>query len=369
MTLSFFVAVFTSILWLIYTYFYLGVQLAGNSFETLSISDMAICMFIVFAPFITIWFFWDRIRSLHNEKALNKQISLLSSQVAQNQEYSEIIARILLQTSQQQTKQTILQQTNFYIAEMNEILFDILQRYEFLPEKDIHNIWKNVNLGNRYGFAKAFINLQNSSFIFQNQLKEKTKNQPLLLSSLKEFCSRYTQLITLLKKQDKDKNNELSSAIESGAFGRVFVDFSNIINEIAYMTETADLFAQKQDTSVDGQNNSSSIDQNQSVENFNIVKKFWQKFHKTPEPQPEEKIFPDTLSIALERSFGASEPQNDSAKEPSLSDEIPSVTKHFDSPFYASNNNRTILSLQKEWEELNQNNFSNISKELFANEK
>lgn len=367
MTLSFFVAVFTSILWIMYAYFYLGVQLAGNSFETLSTSDMAICMFIALAPLVIIWFFWDRIRTFHNEKSINKQILLLSSQVAQNQEYSEIIARILLQTSQQQAKQTILKQTNFYIAEMNEILFDILQRYEFLPEKDIHNIWKNVNLGNRCGFAKAIINLQNSSFIFQNQLKEKAKNQPLLLSSLKEFCSRYSQLIALLKKQDKD--NEISSSIESGAFGRVFVDFSNTINEITYMTETADLFAQAQDSSADEKNNSFSSEQKHNVENFNLVKKFWQKLHKTPEPQPEEKIFPDTLSIALERSFGSSEPQNDSAKEPTLSEEIPSVTKHFDSPFYASNNNRTILSLQKEWEELNQNNFSNISKELFANEK
>ncbi len=366
MTLSFFAAVFTSILWIIYTYFYLGVQLAGNSFETLSTSDMAICMFIAFAPLVVIWFFWDRIRSLHNEKALNKQISLLSSQISQNQEYSEIIARILLQTSQQQTKQTILQQTNFYIAEMNEILFDILQRYEFLPEKDIHNIWKNVNLGNRYGFAKALINLQNNSFVFPKQLKEKARTQTILLSSLKEFCSRYSQLITWLKKQDK--SNEISSSIESGAFGRVYVTFSSIISEITYMTETADLFEQNQDVSSDEQNHS-AIEQNQSVENFNLVKKFWQKLHKTPAPEPEEKIFPDTLSIALERSFGASEPQNDSAKEPSLSQDIPSVAKHFDSPFYASNNNRTILSLQKEWEELNQNNFSNISKELFANEK
>ena len=363
LTLSFFAAVFTSVLWLIYTYFYLGIRLAGTSFETLNTSDMAVCMFVAFTPIVVIWFFWERIRALHNERSLSKQLSLISSQVAKNQEYSEIIARILLQTSQQQTKQNNLKQTNFYIAEMNEILFDILQRYEFLPEKDIHNIWKNVNLGNRYGFAKAFINLQNNSFIFQNQLKEKVKNQPLLLSSLKEFCSRYSQLVAL------SKDNELSSTIESGAFGRVFVTFSSIINDIESQPETSDFFTQNPTNDIDEEDDQRHFLQNQTVENINLVKKFWQKLHKNQAPQPEEKIFPDTLSIALERSFGNQEPQNDSHSEPVLSQDTPSVTKYFDSPFYASNNNCTILSLQKEWEELNQNNFSDISKELFANEK
>ena len=369
LTLSFFVAVFTSILWIIYTYFYLGVQLAGNSFETLSTTEMAVCMFVAFAPLITIWFFWDRIRALHNEKALSKQIMLLSSQVSQNQEYSEIIARILLQTSQQQVKQSTLAQTNFYIAEMNEILFDILQRYDFMQGKDISNIWKNVNMGNRYGFAKAFIDLQNTSYIFQSQMKEKARTQPLLISSMKEFCSLYSQLVSMLKKQDKE--NDLSSAIESGAFGKVFLIFSSIINTTESLTQSGELFA-TQDARIDEQNISSDNFQNMQNNTAGPIKKFWQKLHKNPEPEHEEKIFPDTLSIALERSFGAQNNENKIQNMPQKSpftQNPPSVSKHIDSPFYNSNSNRTILSLQKEWEELNQNNFSNISKELFANEK
>lgn len=369
LTLSFVAAVFTSVLWIIYTYFYLGVQLAGNSFETLGTTDMAICMFVAFAPIVTIWFFWDRIRALHNEKSLSKQIFLLSSQIAQNQEYSEIIARILLQTSQQQNKQSILSQTNFYIAEMNEILFDILQRYEFMQVKDISNIWKNVNMGNRYGFAKAFIDLQNTSYIFQSQLRDKARTQPLLLSTMKEFCSRYTQLVSMLKKQDKE--NDLSSAIESGAFGKVFLIFSSVINTTESLTATGELFA-SQDSRINEPETSSTSFQNMSEKDAGPIKKFWQKLHKPQEEEPEEKIFPDTLSIALERSFGASNTENNSPKisqESPFNQNSPSVAKHIDSPFYTSNNNRTILSLQKEWEELNKNNFSNVSKELFANEK
>ncbi|MBO7555895.1 MAG: hypothetical protein J6T72_00665 [Alphaproteobacteria bacterium] len=374
LTLSFFTAVFSSILWLIYSFFYLSVQLAGNSFETLNLVDMAISMFVVFTPLFVIWFFWEKFRNFNSQKRLNKQITILSSQISQNQEYTEAIARILLQTSEQQKHSVAMQQINFYISEMNEILVDILQRYELLPEKDIYNTWKTVGLGNRWGFAKAFADLQNNSFVFQNQLQEKAKYQPLLLSSLKEFCARYTRLLNLLTKHDEE--NILQETVESGAFGRVFVMFSNIINN------QGDISSAKQDIYPDSDSSLSATSSYADNENnftpeervktgFHPVKKILKKFHKSPEPELEDKILPDSLSLALERSFGAT--HNDTPAEPKIeapSNNFSASSQQQDSytqSSYLSNGNRSILSLQKEWEELN--SLSNTAKEIFADEK
>ena len=367
LTLSFFCAVFTSILWLIYSFFYLSVQLAGNSFETLSLLDMSISMFIVLAPLFAIWFFWEKFRNFNSQKRLNKQLSILTAQVSQNQEYSEIIARILAQTSQQQKHNLAMQDINFYISEMNEILVDILQRYELLPEKDIYNIWKTVSLGNRWGFAKAFADLQHNDFVFQNQLQEKSKYQPLLLGSLKDFCSKYTRLLTLLTKHDEE--NMLQETIESGAFGRVFVIFSNIINNQNSMSSNAqDIYPDSNESlSVTSADNNYAEETKQD-QGFHPVKKIWQKFHKPQDIEVENKILPDSLSIALERSFGSSEQEdtnNLEQKDNPFYQKMPQNT--YAPSSYLSEGNRSILSLQKEWEELN--NLSNTARDIFADEK
>lgn len=373
LTLSFFTAVFSSILWLIYSFFYLSVQLAGNSFETLNLIDMSISMFIVFTPLFVIWFFWEKFRNFNNQKRLNKQIAILSSQISQNQEYTEAIARILLQTSEQQKHSVAMQQINFYISEMNEILVDILQRYDLLPEKDIYNTWKTVGLGNRWGFAKAFADLQNNSFVFQNQLLEKAKFQPLLLSSLKEFCARYTRLLNLLTKHDVE--NILQETVESGAFGRVFVMFSNIINNQNNIpSEKQDIYPDSDSslsaTSSYADNENTFVAEERGKQGFHPVKKIWEKFHKSPEAELEDKILPDSLSLALERSFGTTKetPVEPKIEAPSDNFSAPSQQQAPYTPSsYLSNGNRSILSLQKEWEELN--SLSNTAKEIFADEK
>lgn len=241
--LSFFATVLTSILWLIFIAFHIGSQLSQTSLGAIGMSDMALILAVVLLPLLVLWSFWGHFFNLRHEAELQKQFKILSTQISQNQEYIDNVARVLLNGFNQQSHSFAMEKIDMYIGEMNEILADLLRRYRLISDEKFHGIWDTVRLGNRWGFAKAFIELHDRVENFDNKLLKAARSQKLLAGGLTEFCARYTRLLCLLKEHDEE--NILQDIVETGAFGRVFAFFAPMVRDLHEETEQAEEVVQK----------------------------------------------------------------------------------------------------------------------------
>ncbi|MCI5544993.1 MAG: hypothetical protein MR368_05965 [Azospirillum sp.] len=372
LTFSFFTAVFATIVWLISAVFYISARLVSVDLTAISLMDMSLYVVIVFLPLLTLWSIWGKFYNLRHEAGLQKQFTLLSLQINQNQEYIDAAARILLKGTQQQAHVFALGKIELYISEMNEILADILQRYHLLSEEKLRAVWNLARLGNRWGFAKALVDLRNNTADFDKKLAKAAQEQSLLAGSLKEFCARYTRLLGLLK--DHDEENILQDIIETGVFGKVFAFFAPItrnLNNKNYVEEKnvpekqlampieknieesfieepvfensenekakepvveeqTELSDKEQDAEskknkeeiseifVSSEENvaeSVEAEENDEEENSSDKPSFWSRLLGIHEDEEEDKNHPDPLRIALERSFGTAEEKNSEKKE------------------------------------------------------
>ena len=134
---SFFIAFATSVAWLFCFGFYVNMRIPDFDFMAMGPSEIVLYMLVALFPLFILWSLWGKFCSWHHESMLQKQFALLSKQIHQNQEYSDVIARILLKNGQQQSHVYALGKIELYIGEMNEILADILGRYGFVDEKNL----------------------------------------------------------------------------------------------------------------------------------------------------------------------------------------------------------------------------------------
>lgn len=431
--LSFLATVFTSVLWLVCAGFYISARFAGTDLYALAISDVSLCAVLVFIPLLVLWVVWGYFCSLRHEQGLQRQFSLLSAQIRQSQEYSDVIARLMLKNSQLQAHAFAMGKIDLYIGEMNEILSDILRRYRFLEENGMREVWTTVRLGNRWGFAKAVVDLYNADGDFEDKLLTTAKAQPLLAGSLTEFCARYTRLLGLLKVHDEE--NILQDVIETGAFGRVFAIFAPVVRNLyeekaenekpsapeivpdPVVLKDEERFFKDDDEKKDENESKPSLFGNFDQEDekkdvaVNVPEKtkkpFWSRLLGLHDDEEDISGRLDPLTIALERSFGTpdkpatgdasqnkepkleiAQPDNTAIEESKtdaeilpveISDsvseentEIPTgnvdleektekvssekTVKHPVSKRFAfANTDKTIKSLQKEWEEMKKN--------------
>lgn len=432
--LSFLATVLMSVLWLVYAGFYISARFAGTDFYTLGLNEVVLCVVLVFLPLFVLWGIWGRFCSLRHEMGLQKQFALLSVQNRQNQEYSDVIARLLLKNSQLQAHAFAMGKIELYIGEMNEILSDILQRCRLLKEDEMQKLWNTEKMGNRWGFAKAFVNLYNSREDFEGGLLAAAKENPLLAGSLTEFCARYTRLLGLLKVHDEE--NILQDVIETGVFGRVFAIFAPVVrglyekepekenipvpdenvSDAIVLTEEERFFKDEEgDGDYDDEPGLFDNLEKEEAEPADIDeetpekerKPFWSRLLGLHDDEDEMPNRPDPLTIALERSFGTPEepefketsseqalkPENaENNENPAEKNQMPaeiisaeasvpvSEEKQADSDkttsvsaisektsgdepakrpvskrFAFANTDKTIKSLQKEWEEMKKN--------------
>ncbi len=227
---SFFVAGFVSFGWVMYMTSFLSIKLVGVSIASLGLMDLAIYTALVVLPILVVWTIWGQIFQLINYKNSQKQMLKLFSHIKQNSEYSDIIARILVQKTNNSSNEFVINKIDFFVSEMNESLFDILQRHKLVAQEELDKIWIGVEKGNKWGFAKTVIELNNNDNDFEKKLcSAATKNQ-IITGAIREFCSRYTRLINLLKTHDKEKI--YLDVIETGAFGRVFAIFAPMVDNL-----------------------------------------------------------------------------------------------------------------------------------------
>ena len=335
---SFFVAVAISIAWLFGWGFYINLHFPDLNFMALSLNDAALYIIATLLPLFVMWSLWGHLRGWKHELMLQKEFALLSKQIHQNQEYSDVIARILLKNGQQQSHVYALGKIEMYIGEMNEILADILERCNLIGEKSISSLWKNVGYGNRWGFAKAFVDLYNNDADFENKLVTMARNNGILAGSITEFCARYNRLSGLLKEHDEE--NILQDVIETGAFGKVFSIFASAVRKMHEQEEEQKITAvaeekpEEQKVSAEEKSEKSEKKNKKSKTKAEKPQKqkkhrsMWSKLFGGRKDDEEYSARTDPLTIALERSFG----EGDSPSEPVVEEKSENIEAEKSAP-------------------------------------
>lgn len=237
LTFSFFTAVFLTISWLMYIGSYLYTRLNGISPAALGLTDLAVYTALAAAPLFVIWGIWGSVYRFRREKNQQKQFKMIEAQFKQNQEFLEIVARLLYQGQQSRHSQFILSQTELFVNELNGLIADMLQRYNFISDSEAARLWTTAEKGNKWGFAKALINLQNSSVDFENRLYRTALRENLLRGAVNEFCARYARLLDILKQYDREKI--FLNIIETGAFGKAFAILAPLADRLQETTPAA----------------------------------------------------------------------------------------------------------------------------------
>lgn len=260
LTISFFTAVFLTISWMMYIGTYIYIRLNGVSMAALGLTDLSIYAALTVLPLLVIWTIWNGFYRFRHEKNLQKQFNTLDNQVKQNQGYFEIVAKLLYQGQQTSQNNFIVGKIDLFINEMNGLLADMLQRYSFIADSEAARLWVTAEKGNKWGFAKALINLQNSSTDFDNRLFRTACRENLMRGTINEFCARYIRLIEILKKYDQEKI--FLNIVETGAFGKAFAILAPVSDRLQNQVVPAaeiiepELFADT-DLRIDDNNNSS----------------------------------------------------------------------------------------------------------------
>lgn len=250
LNISFFIAAFTSISWLIYSARYLNFLTLIAQGNTEPIYQSVI---IITLPIIVIWGVFALIRNHYTDKRVSKYIYSLLDQVNKNTSTAVNLSKSLAETDSKLTNGFMLQEFNLLISDINEILSDIIKRSNSASSTQLEHLWTRTAGGERWLMAKTFIEITNYQTGFIDHLKQKAYKDTLLRGSILEFHARYKALQNLLTTQDSQKI--FYNMIEYGAFGKVFDILTPIVELLIsgkkeIQTETSQTKSAPQDFSL-----------------------------------------------------------------------------------------------------------------------
>ncbi len=230
LTFSFFTAVFLTLSWLMYMGTYLYARLGGIAPSGLGLTDLVVYTAVTTVPLFLIWMIWGAFYRFRHEGNLRRQLKGMELQIRQNQELSALSARLFYHAEQNRRNYFILGQTELFIGELNGLLADMLQRYNFISDSDTAKLWDTAGKGNKWGFARTLINLENTGVDFENRLYRRAVRETMLRGTINEFCARYARLLDLLKAHDQEKI--FLNIIETGSFGKAFAILATVADRL-----------------------------------------------------------------------------------------------------------------------------------------
>ncbi len=356
LTLVLFGAIFSSIVWFVYAFRFVITSLSGMSFFDAGILNVLLYGLFVCLPVFLVWVVFGFISQYIHNRTISRQMYKLFSQMKKNQEYSDLLARIMLETEQNIKNSSILNRFDVLIADMNELLSELLLRERLVSAEQIEHLWIKVQNGGKWSFGKVLIENYNRQPAFQQKLFADSSADQLLGGTIMEFCARYQTLLGLLEKHDKEKI--FLNMIETGVFGKVFAVLAPVADEVHRSREV--FTPQKAEIAT-----SSTINNTAPLSESSEKQGFFDRLK--PSKKESEKPVPakDAFSLALERSFSSEntaeepifeinhpeedsmpEPQIDTSEESVISEDI--VVKEAE----PSDTQKTLDSLKKEWQEL-----------------
>lgn len=328
LALSFFAAIFSSLLWLIYSVAYISDNTVGIKLSALGVTDLFIYVVLVVLPIFVLWMVFGHIMQYISSKNVNNSLVYLFKQMKKNQDYTDLIARIMLESEQQIKDGFIMNRIDILIADMNELIAEIISRAALASKEQIENLWGKVCNGGKWAFGKVIIEISQNQPNFQMRIFQKSQSDVVLAGTVLEFCARYQNILTLLEKHDKER--VFLNVIETGIFGKVFTILAPIADEIRRHREISHkntdeetpVFKVEAETQKEEMSPPPAImrpkteklpEDRMSV--FGKIGSLLKKEKNTNsrgQPGNSEK---DPFSIALERSFG----NTDEPKAPSIS--------------------------------------------------
>lgn len=338
---AFFITVFSSILWAIYAFTHAG---AG-------ITDFTITVAVVCLPIGLLWSMFGYAYQYISAGTLNKNMYSLFKQMRKNQDYSDLIAKVILEAEQELRDSLVLSKFDLLIADMNELLSDILLRGSFISAENADNLWEKVRNGGKWAFGKIIISLHLAQPDFARRLQQKALGDSILGGTVLEFCSRYQSLVCALEKHDRE--HIFLNIIETGVFGKVFSILAQPADSIRQNRDLA--MTHQQMTSEDFDTEPELKIKTKSPERP-LVSEYEEKsgsplsetarrlfvntFTRKKKEEPsetKESADPDPFSLALEKSFGSSDPIEKTepvfeSSEPEIEEPLAPVREIFISP-------------------------------------
>ena len=333
LALSFFTVVFSSLLWVIYAIVQVADKLSDGALNNAGIVDISIYAAFVLLPVFALWVIFGIISQyLHNQN-FNRNLFYLLSQMKKNQDYSDLLARIMLEGEQQIKDGFAIQQFDLFISDMNELISEIIQRSSLASPEQIDRLWSKVRNGGKWAFGKVIIEVNQNQPSFQMRIFDKAMKDKVLAGTIMEFCARYLGTVDLFEKHDHEKI--FLGIIENGVLGKVYSIFSPISDELRRKRNAAlkqkpqnnDFAAQAKSSYqpemiIDDEEETQKLNQQENKiseiisDKVNKIKapKFSLSdtlsfLRRKKEEESSEDFTPaneekDVLSIALERSFG-----------------------------------------------------------------
>ncbi len=352
---AFFAAVFSTLTWLIYIVMYINDKLGGASFAQLGLLDLSLYVAIAVFPILILWMIFGYINQYLSFAHISQNSKILYQQLKKNLDYTDLIARILLEAEQEVKNSFILNKFELFIADMNELLAETIQRGALASSEQVDRLWHKVKDGAKWAFGKVIIEVSANQPNFAPRLVAKAQNDSVLGGTILEFCARYQNLLNILEKHDKEK--VFLSVIETGVYGKVYsilaplgeqirrarIDLSEESSikvhpapriepeRIEPMSEEKSLDIASSSESPLRQVSSSSLENVQQNANANFVSEAHKKIKNIFNPFKSRNFFAknkevediaenesedkDPFSMALERSFGAPN-EEDEKSEP-----------------------------------------------------
>ena len=319
---SFFVAIFSSFMWLIYALAYINDNTVGIKFSSLGLTDISIYVALTVLPIFLLWMIFGYINQYITNRKTNKALYLLFTQMKKNQDYTDLIARIMLESEQQIKDGFILSRIDILIADMNELIAEVISRASLASREQIEALWSKVRNGGKWALGKVIIEINQNQPNFQMRLYEKSQKDVVLSGTILEFCARYQNILSLLGKHDGER--VFLNVIETGVFGKVYTILAPLADEIRkyrdtfYNQEETEFRAPAPQTSKKAPAQNPNYDKiinsapkkNPIMSGISKIGSFMKKENKVQEPEVNS-LERDPLSIALERSFGNAEEENE----------------------------------------------------------
>ena len=217
LALAFFISVFSTLTWLIFSAAYINDHLGGVAFGALGITDISVYLALILLPILVLWMVFGFINQYLGSRTLSNNMFSLFKQMKKNQDYTDLIARIMLEAEQEIKDGFILGKFDLFIADMNELIADLLLRCNIASAEQIERLWTKVQNGGKWAFGKVLIEVNQNQPNFQMRVFEKSQRDNVIAGTVLEWCARYLSLTALLEKHDKER--VFIAIIETGVFG------------------------------------------------------------------------------------------------------------------------------------------------------
>ncbi|MBR2299459.1 MAG: hypothetical protein IJ870_02665 [Alphaproteobacteria bacterium] len=231
LTLLFFATFFSSLVWLIYAGLFVHNRFATVDMSSVDAYTLALYAGLVVIPVWIVWQVFGFINQYFKTKSTDKKLEQLFTQMKKNQDYTDLVVRVMLDAEHEIKDGFVVGKFDVFVADMNEILADIVQRSNAASTVKIGELWTRVKNGERWSIAKTFIENAKAHTDFEGYLKDKAERDKVFRGTLLEFCARYQNLSNLLEKHDRDR--VFITILETGVMGRVYAMLAPIALKVS----------------------------------------------------------------------------------------------------------------------------------------